>query len=226
MISLTVNSYENNPKAHQQYEIPEAESNERRFLNYPHISLIMVRVFSQSILLVAVTIAAVSFHTVSVVSGFSSTSNTVVRQSSLTKLASSVNTIETSSDIDFTMYENKEASEDWEIDCYSRPVMTVGNKKLWEVLITDSTGSFRFCKTLPSNMVNSKVLRQTVEDLIEDPNIDTKPSTIRFFRGAMFNMINMALNDLDVVGRPSRCTNSIAAWLEERHRDVYPNMEG
>ncbi|VEU34792.1 unnamed protein product [Pseudo-nitzschia multistriata] len=138
----------------------------------------------------------------------------------------SMNTIETTPDIEFNMYEGIKPSENWELDCYSRPVLTAGGKKLWEVLITDSTGSFRFCKTLPSNKVNSKEVRQTVEDLMEDPNIDVKPSTIRFFRGAMFNMINIALNELDVVGRPSRCTNSIAQWLEERHRDVYPNMEG
>jgi hypothetical protein len=180
-------------------------------------------------------IATVWINTLSVVSGFSSTSNgKIVGRQTATRtpwrtnsiLRSSVNCIETPPDIDFTTYEGKAPSEDWELDCYSRPVMTVGNKKLWEVLITDSTGSFRFCKTLPSNNVNSKVLRQTVEDLIEDPNIDTKPSTIRFFRGAMFNMINIALSELDVVGRPSRCTNSIAQWLEERHRDVYPSMEG
>lgn len=42
------------------------------------------------------------------------------------------------------------ATEDWEIDCYSRPVMVEG-KKLWEVLITDSSGSFRLIETLPSN---------------------------------------------------------------------------
>lgn len=41
-------------------------------------------------------------------------------------------------------------SDEWELDCYSRPVM-VGGKKLWEVLITDSNGSFRLCETLPSN---------------------------------------------------------------------------
>jgi len=194
----------------------------------------MVRGFT-SIFLVALAIAAVSLSSFSVVSGFSSTSNGIVngRQSAITtatktnsRLGSTVNSIETTPDIDFTTYEGKKPSEDWEIDCYSRPVVTEGGKKLWEVLITDSTGSFRFCKTLPSNNVNSKVLRQTVEDLMEDPNIDTKPSTIRFFRGAMFNMINIALSELDIVGRPSRCTNSIAGWLEERHRDVYPKMEG
>ncbi len=190
----------------------------------------MVRGFTSSIAFVALTIAAVSIHTFSVVSGFSSTSSgrVTARQASAVSLGSSVKSveIETAPDIDFTVYEGKTPTEDWELDCYSRPVVTVGGKKLWEVLVTDSSGSFRFCKTLPSNQVNSKVLRQTVEDLIEDPNIDTKPSTIRFFRGAMFNMINIALSELDVVGRPSRSTNSIAGWLEERHRDVYPNMEG
>ena len=45
---------------------------------------------------------------------------------------------------------NAKPSDEWELDCYSRPVM-VGGKKLWEVLITDSTGSFRRCETLPSN---------------------------------------------------------------------------
>lgn len=41
-------------------------------------------------------------------------------------------------------------SADWELDCYSRPVLVDG-KKLWEVLITDSSGSFRVCETLASN---------------------------------------------------------------------------
>ncbi|KAG7366011.1 DUF1092 domain containing protein [Nitzschia inconspicua] len=132
----------------------------------------------------------------------------------------------TSSSVELQIVEGKKPSVDWELDCYSRPVVAPGGKKLWEVLVTDSTGSFRFCKTLPSNQVNSKELRKTVEDLMDDASLPVKPTTIRFFRGAMFNMINIALSDLDVVGRPSRCTYAIAQWLEERHRDVYPQMEG
>lgn len=126
--------------------------------------------------------------------------------------------------VEITRNSDKTPSTDWELDCYSRPVVGAGGKKLWEVLITDSSGSFRFLKALPSNQVNSKELRKTVEDLMEES--DVQPNTIRFFRGAMFNMINIALADLDVVGRPSRCTYSVAQWLEERHRDVYPKMEG
>jgi hypothetical protein len=114
-------------------------------------------------------------------------------------------------------------STEWELDCYSRPVM-VGGKKLWEVLLTDSTGSFRYYQTLPSNQVNSKELRRVVEKVIDESEV--KPQTIRFFRGAMFNMIQIALSEVEVVAKPSRCTFELASWLEERHRDVYPTMEG
>lgn len=116
-----------------------------------------------------------------------------------------------------------QATDEWELDCYSRPVM-VGGKKLWEVLVTDSAGSFRYCKELPSNQVNSKTLRQVVDDLMEE--MEVKPNTIRFFRGSMFNMINIALSELPITSKPSRCTFSLAAWLEERHQTVYPAMEG
>lgn len=38
--------------------------------------------------------------------------------------------------------------------------------------------------------------------------------------------INIALSEVDVISKPSRCTFSLAQWLEERNRDVYPKMEG
>jgi len=82
-------------------------------------------------------------------------------------------------------------SAEWELDCYSRPVM-IGGKKLWEVLITDATGSFRLCETLPSNKVNSRELRRVVDDAID--NAEVKPNTIRFFRGAMFNMVRLSFS--------------------------------
>lgn len=128
----------------------------------------------------------------------------------------------------FTRNPDVTPTDEWELDCYSRPVV-VNGKKLWEVLLTDSAGSFRFAKTLPSNQVNSKQVRATIEqfqeEYVDQHNLE-QPSVIRFFRGAMFNMLNIALTDLDVISRPSRCTFALAQWLEERHRDVYPKMEG
>jgi hypothetical protein len=60
-----------------------------------------------------------------------------------------------------------EPSEEWELDIYSRPVVTEGGKKLWELLITDSNGSFKHVEAIPSNMVNSREVRQAVERVIE-----------------------------------------------------------
>jgi hypothetical protein len=130
----------------------------------------------------------------------------------------------TSSSSEFTVLKpSDQATDQWELDCYSRPVV-VGGKKLWEVLITDSNGSFRFRKELPSNQVNSKTLRTVVDDLMEQ--VDIKPTMIRFFRGAMFNMISIALAELPLTSKPSRCAFALATWLEELHRNTYPKMEG
>jgi len=118
-------------------------------------------------------------------------------------------------------------SSQWELDCYSRPVIVDGNKKLWEVLITDSTGTMKICETLPSNRVNSRELRRVIEEAIE--NAEIKPTQIRFFRGSMFNMMNIALQELssdDITIIPSRCTYALFSWLQDRHKNVYPNMEG
>ena len=52
---------------------------------------------------------------------------------------------------------------EWELDCYSRPVIGEDGKKLWELLICDSLGDFRAVETMPSNMVNSRELRKLVE---------------------------------------------------------------
>jgi RNA-binding protein Tab2/Atab2 len=115
-------------------------------------------------------------------------------------------------------------SEEWEIDCYSRPVTADDGKKLWEVLITDSKGSFRYLKTLPSNLVNSRNLRKAVEEVMEQAPV--RPRVIRFFRNQMFNMITIALSTLDLEVKPSRRTHNLFMWLEEREANIYPTMSG
>ena len=125
------------------------------------------------------------------------------------------------------MNPNVPPTDEWEMDCYSRPIVMKddNNKKLWQILITDSIGSFRYIHRLPSNQVNSKTVRQVVDNFIDVMSI--KPNTIRFFRGAMFNMIQIALSEIpNVTSKPSRCTFALASWLEELYTDVYPNMEG
>ena len=117
------------------------------------------------------------------------------------------------------------ACRDWQLDFYSRPVQGADGKKLWELLVTDSRGSFQHVEAVPSNCVNSRELRTRVQRLVD--GADVKPENIRFFRKQMKNMISIALGDLpEVRCVPSRATYQLYSWLEEREREVYPGMSG
>jgi hypothetical protein len=118
----------------------------------------------------------------------------------------------------------EDMSDEWELDCYSRPVLQDDGKKLWEILLTDSEGTFRYLKTVPSNLVNSRNVRNAVEEVMEQAPV--RPRVIRFFRNQMFNMITIALSTLDVEVKPSRRTYNLFSWLSEREKHVYPVMPG
>lgn len=117
-------------------------------------------------------------------------------------------------------------SNEWELDVYSRPVVGADGKKLWELLICDCTGNFRHVSPIPSNMVNSREVRKTIEDVIDSSPGGARPTVIRFFRSAMFNMIDIALKEVEVAVKPCRTTYAMYQWLGERERDVYPKMPG
>ena len=107
--------------------------------------------------------------------------------------------------------------------------LPITTPQLWEVLITDSSGSLRYCASLPSTSVNSLTVRTSIETCISlacDASSAPRPTTVRFFRGEMFNMLSIALAQVDVVAKPSRATHALNGWLAERHEGVYPKMEG
>ena len=81
-------------------------------------------------------------------------------------------------------------STEWELDCFSRPVVQDG-KKLWELLVVDSTGQWREAVQLPATGVNSVAVREAVEGVIARAPV--KPTVIRFFRRQMLNMLTIAL---------------------------------
>lgn len=112
----------------------------------------------------------------------------------------------------------------WELDFYSRPVVGADGKKLWELLIVDSSGTFEHVEIMPNSLVNSRELRKRIQAVIDDsPN---KPKVIRFFRSQMYNMINIALSGIDVEVRPSRRTYALCELIKDREISVYPKMPG
>lgn len=115
-------------------------------------------------------------------------------------------------------------SDVWELDFYSRPVVGLDGKKLWELIITDSQGAFEHVEVIPNSMVNSRELRQRIKAVVEEAPV--KPKTIRFFRVQMFNMIQIALSEIDVKVIPSRKTYALYQLIKEREENVYRKMPG
>jgi len=114
--------------------------------------------------------------------------------------------------------------DSWQLDFYSRPVRGADGSKLWELLVTDASGTLRHVESVPSNCVNSRELRTRVQRLID--SVPEKPREIRFFRAQMKNMISIALQDIDVEVRPTSVTYALRDWIDERERNVYPKMPG
>lgn len=117
------------------------------------------------------------------------------------------------------------ASDIWELDFYSRPVVGLDGKKLWEVIIVDTTGTFEYVDAIPNTLVNSRELRKRIEAAIEQAVV--KPRLVRFFRGQMANMIQIALSDVkDVSVTATRKTYMLYRVLQQRLQNVYTQMPG
>jgi hypothetical protein len=114
--------------------------------------------------------------------------------------------------------------EIWEIDFFSKPVLNENGKKLWELIIVNNRGTFEHVESIPNNLINSKELRKRIKAVIESARI--KPVAIKFFRTQMFNMINIALSELELNVRPSRKTRLLLEKIKERETTVYKTMNG
>ena len=130
----------------------------------------------------------------------------------------------TNSFIDFKEKNNNLEPEIWEIDFFSKPVLNEKGKKLWELVIVNNKGTFEHVESVPNNLINSKELRKRINFVIKSAKV--KPTTIKFFRTQMFNMINIALSELELNVRPSRKTRLLSEKLKERENNVYKKMEG
>ncbi len=120
----------------------------------------------------------------------------------------------------------------WELDFYSRPILDEEGKKLWELLICESSDDiarspdtlFKYAQYCSSKTVNSLWLTEAIEKAIA--LAETTPKKIRFFRRQMNNMIVKACNDVGINPVPSRRTYALNKWLEERIKNVYPQESG
>jgi hypothetical protein len=120
----------------------------------------------------------------------------------------------------------------WELDFYSRPIVDENKKKIWEVLVCESSLNvndsgeeiFRYSQFCSNQEVNSVWLGNAIKEAMAKSG--QNPQKIRFFRTQMNNMISKACKDLGIPSAPSRRTFNLNKWLAERMEEVYPNHPG
>lgn len=122
--------------------------------------------------------------------------------------------------------EEEEANiSEWELDFCSRPILDERGKKVWELVVCDSTLSLQYTKFFPNNVINSVTLRDAIASISTTLGVPL-PEKIRFFRSQMQTIITKACNELGIKPVPSKRCISLLLWLEERYQTVYMRHPG
>ena len=137
--------------------------------------------------------------------------------------ASSSSSSSSSSVVSSSVESSRDGST-WELDFCSRPILDERGKKVWELLVTDDTGSFTHSRFFPNNKINSTELKNAVSDLVAERG--DKPGKILFFRNQMQTIITRALGDLEIEAVPSRRCYRLMSLLEDRLETVYKKDPG
>ncbi|XP_042439524.1 protein TAB2 homolog, chloroplastic-like [Zingiber officinale] len=114
---------------------------------------------------------------------------------------------------------------EWELDFCSRPILDDRGKKLWELVVCDSTLSLQFTRFFPNNVINSVTLKDAIASISDKLGVPL-PERIRFFRSQMQTIITRACNELGIKPIPSKRCLSLILWLEERYETVYTRHPG
>ncbi|GMI95734.1 hypothetical protein like AT3G08010 [Hibiscus trionum] len=114
---------------------------------------------------------------------------------------------------------------EWELDFCSRPILDTRGKKIWELVVCDSSLSLQYTKFFPNNVINSITLKDAIVTISEDLGVPL-PQKLRFFRSQMQTIITKACKELGIKPVPSKRCLSLLLWLEERYESVYMRHPG
>ncbi|KAG2671653.1 hypothetical protein I3760_13G006100 [Carya illinoinensis] len=114
---------------------------------------------------------------------------------------------------------------EWELDFCSRPILDIRGKKVWELVVCDSSLSLQYTKYFPNNVINSVTLKDAIVSISDYLGVPL-PEKIRFFRSQMQTIITKACKELGIKPIPSKRCLSLLLWLEERYETVYMRHPG
>ncbi|KAL9226455.1 hypothetical protein vseg_002266 [Gypsophila vaccaria] len=118
-----------------------------------------------------------------------------------------------------------DAISEWELDFCSRPILDIRGKKIWELVVCDSSLSLQYTKYFPNNVINSVTLKTALVSICDELGLPL-PQKIRFFRSQLQTIITKACKELNIKPIPSKRCLSLLLWLEERYKTIYQRHPG
>lgn len=107
------------------------------------------------------------------------------------------------------------------MDFYASPLRDEHDKRVWDLLVCDASGSLQESRFCSNQEVNSDwVAAQLQELLAQSP---TRPTAIRVFRSRMSSIMQRGCEAAGIPMRPSRRTYHLQRWIKERRQTVYPH---
>ncbi|GAB2232722.1 hypothetical protein Droror1_Dr00011770 [Drosera rotundifolia] len=125
----------------------------------------------------------------------------------------------------FDLEVDPESITEWELDFSSRPILDMRGKKIWELVVCDSSLSLQYTKYFPNNVINSITLKEAIASVSDQLGVPL-PDKIRYFRSQMQTIITKACKELSIKPIPSKRCVSLLLWLEERYETVYTRHPG
>lgn len=111
----------------------------------------------------------------------------------------------------------------WELDFYRRPLQDEAGNPLWELLVCDSVGDFRYVAVCPQAEASADWLLVQLQQAIEAGQ--SKPDRVHVFRPQTLNLLEPVGKQLGIPIEATRRTPTLKRWLEEKAVE-YPIQTG
>lgn len=108
----------------------------------------------------------------------------------------------------------------WQADFYRRPLRDAIGEVLWELLICNETGTFKYEALCPQSQVNANWLVSQLQLAAKKQ----PPDLIQVFRPQSLSLIELSGQRLGISVEATRRTFALKQWLQERSRQ-YPSMD-
>lgn len=111
----------------------------------------------------------------------------------------------------------------WELDFYRRPLQNEAGNPLWELLVCNPVGDFRYTAVCLQAEASADWLMVRLQHLIEAGQ--PRPDRIHVFRPQTLNLLEPVGKKLGIRIEATRRTPTIKHWLEEKALQ-YPSQAG